>query len=147
MAAEQWYSMTGSNPVLGRIALVAVAVAAVGAFTVLQIKAWSRPPSRPARPARTARGRQARAVADWRTLPPQYSDGAADEEVRPCGQDDYGPLWRYGALRSYSHRDGPGHRREDGPGRGAGRSPGYPPGSWPPRGTPAPYEEPRDWGS
>jgi hypothetical protein len=185
MLAEQGYALTGSDPALGRIALVAVAIAAVGVFTLLQIRARSRRPAarraaidavrQPAlgarrRPILGAR-RRARAGHDWRTLPPPYAASAPDEWAPLRDHDDYGPLWRYGSPRGYGRDYGPGHRPAYGPrylpddapgyrpddgrrlhpdddsGRGAGREPGYPAGPWPPRGTPAPYEEPRDWGS
>jgi hypothetical protein len=185
MLAEQGYIASGGDPALGRIALVAVAVAVVGVFTVLQIRARSRrsgadpaasaarrprglgarrsilgarrPPGLGARrrPGLGARRRRARAGRDWRTLPPAYAASAAPDEQPLRDHDDYGPLWRYGSPRGYGRDYGPGHRPDYGPryrphddtGRGAGRGPGYPAGPWPPRGTPAPYEEPRDWGS
>jgi len=171
MLAEQGYAVAGSDPALGRIALVAVAIAAAGAFTLLQIRARSRRPAarraawaawrQPAlgarrRPVLGARRRRARAGRDWRTLPPPlYAASTADERPPAGDHDDYGPLWRYGSPRGYGRDYGPGHRPDYGPryrgdddsGRGAECGPGYPAGPWPPRGTPAPYEEPRDWGS
>jgi hypothetical protein len=109
----------------GRITLVAVAVVAVGAFTVLQIMAASgrRPPA--------ARRRRPRAGHDWRTLPPAYDDpeyedpaceDVAHEDVAGTrgmtgtDHDGYGPLWRYGAPRGYGRDYGPGHRPGSGPG-------------------------------
>lgn len=185
MLAEQGYAVAGSDPALGRIALVAVAIAAVSAFTLLQIRARTQRPGarRAALAARRGPGlgarrrpisgarRRARAGRDWRTLPPPYSASAPGEQPPLRDHDDYGPLWRYGSPRGYGRDYGPGHRpdygpryrrddtpgyrpeeggrphRDDDSGRGAGCGPGYPAGPWPPRGTPAPYEEPRDWGS
>lgn len=145
MIAAQGYSAAGSNPALGRIVLVAIAVTAVGAFTLLQIRARSR------RPVLGARRRRARAGRDWRSLPPpQYPAGALNEP-QSGERDDYGPLWRYGTPRGYGRDYGPGHRPDYGPryrpDDDAGSGPGYRTGTWPPRGTPAPYEEPREWGS
>ena len=105
----------------GRIVLIAVAVAAVGAFTVLQVMAYSRR-GRP----RSRSGRRGRPGYDWRTAPPGYDD--ATEPPSP-DTEGYGPLWRYGSPRGYGHDYGPGYR----PGRG----PAYPPGT-PPPGTAPP---------
>jgi hypothetical protein len=112
----------GSSSVLGRIVLVAVAVAAVSAFTVLQIMARSGRRRSPA-----ARGRRSRAGYDWRTLPPRYDDDAGTGELPRADQDSYGPLWRYGSP--------PGYRRDYGPGHSPGPGPGY--GAPPPRRVPA----------
>ena len=96
----------------GRIVLVAVAVAAIGAFTVLQIMARSG-----RRRAPVSRGRRARAAAcDWRTLPPQYEDEAGRAERPAADHDGYGPLWRYGSPHGYARDYGPGHSPDHGPG-------------------------------
>ena len=96
----------------GRIVLVAVAVAAVGAFTVLQIMARSG-----RRRAPVSRGRRAHAAAcDWRTLPPQYEDDAGRAERPAADHDGYGPLWRYGSPHGYARDYGPGHSPDHGPG-------------------------------
>jgi len=58
----------GNGTVLGRVVLVAVAVLAVGAFAVLQLKARS--PRR--RPSPQRRRRRRYEPPDWRTLPPGY---------------------------------------------------------------------------
>jgi len=58
----------GNGPVLGRVVLVAVAVLAVGAFAVLQVKARS-PRCRPSPPWFRRRRYE---PPDWRTLPPGY---------------------------------------------------------------------------
>jgi len=163
MLAEQGYAVAGSDPALGRIALVAVAIAAAGAFTVLQIRARSRrldarraasaARRQPAlgarrRPVLGARRRRARAGRDWRTLPPPYPASAPDERPPLRDHDDYGPLWRYGSPRGYGRDYGPGHRPDYGPRYRRDDAPGPDAaGPWPPRGTPAPYEETRDWGS
>jgi hypothetical protein len=126
MLAEHGYAVAGSDPVLGRIALIAVAIAAAGAFTLLQLRARSRRPI-------LGQRRRTRAGRDWRTLPPPYSASAPDE--RPLrDHDDDGPLWRYGSPRGYGRDYGPGHRPDYGP--------RYLPGD-----APAPQEEPRGWGS
>jgi hypothetical protein len=146
MLAEQGYAAAGNDPALGRIALVAVAIAVAAAFTLLQIRARSRRPLLRARqrPVRGARRRRARARRDWRTLPPPDSASAPGERPPLRDHDDYGPLWRYGSPRGYGRDYGPGHRPDYGP---RYRPDDAPAGPWPPRGTPAPYEEPRDWGS
>jgi hypothetical protein len=93
-----------------RIALIAIAVAAVGAFALLQVMACSRRRHAPSRP-----GRRRHAPNDWRTMPPGYQDD--DPPYRDA--EGYGPLWRYGSPRGYGHDYGPGYR----PGAG----PAYPP--------------------
>jgi hypothetical protein len=104
--------------VTGRIVLIAVAVAVVGAFTVLQVMACSR--------RGRLRSRSGRRGHDWRTAPPRYDDAA---EPPSPDTEGYGPLWRYGSPRGYGHDYGPGYR----PGAG----PAYPP-STPPPGTAPP---------
>jgi hypothetical protein len=88
----------GSGAVTGRIALVAVAVLAVGAFAVLQVKARSRRPRSPFGPRRR---HDPFNPSDWRTLAPPY---------RPEGRDGGGPVgneernrpdWRYGYPPGY----------------------------------------------
>lgn len=64
----------GSGPVAARIALVAVAVLAVAAFAVLQVKA----PSARLRPPRRRRRYD---PADWRALPRPYLPEAGDGEA------------------------------------------------------------------
>lgn len=99
----------GSGSVLGRIVLVAVAVLAVGAFTVLQIMArsrgWRPPP---------VRRRYWLDASDWRTLPPGPEAGAGEREATPAAGERYGPDWRYG------YPPGSGARGSGAPGRGAG---------------------------
>jgi hypothetical protein len=85
----------GSGSVLGRVVLVGLAVLAVGAFTVLQVKARSagrRPPS--------ARRRRYD-PSDWRALsPPYWAEGRGDEA--PSGNEEsYRPDWRYGYPPGY----------------------------------------------
>jgi len=121
---------------LGQLVLIAVAVAAVGAFTVLQLRAWSR--------HRYSSSGRSRDTYDWRTLPPPPHEDDPGPGEMPFGQQEsYGPLWRYGAPRGY-RRDyepgceparGPGYGRDSdarpGPGDRPGSGPGYDPGSEP----------------
>lgn len=106
---------------MGRIVLVAIAVAAVGAFTLLQLRAWER---RRCPPARVRRSRQ---VHDWRTLPPRYEDDPGNGEMPVAQPENYGPLWRYGSPHGYSRDYGPGHVSPHGPGYGrdSDSDPGY----------------------
>jgi len=81
----------GSGSVAGRVALVAVALLAVGAFAVLQICNRSdrrRPPSE--------RRRRRYEPSDWRTLPPAYWPAGRDGEAPPGNEQSYRPDWRYG---------------------------------------------------
>jgi hypothetical protein len=137
----------GGNEWLGRLVLIAVVAAAVGAFTALQLRAWSG--------RRRSPSGRSRDINDWRTLPPPpLEDDDPGPGEMPFGQrESYGPLWRYGAPRGY-RRDyepgceparGPGYGRDsdvdddpgDGPGpgdslgygSGSGDSFGYGPGS------------------
>jgi hypothetical protein len=86
----------GSGSDAGRIALVAVAVLAVGAFTLLQVKAWSR-----RRGALSSPGRRRYDPADWRTFPPpSWPEGRPDEA--PAGNEEScRPDWRYGYPPGY----------------------------------------------
>src|SRR5712691_2750153 len=85
----------GSGSVAGRIVLVATAVLAVGAFTVLQIKARSRrrrPPSeRRRRPPSERRRRYD--PSDWRALAPQYWAEGRDDETPFGNEESYRPDW------------------------------------------------------
>ncbi len=86
----------GSGSAAGRLALVAVAVLAVGVFAMLQVKARSRrlrPPSE--------RRRRRYDPSDWRMLaPPSWPQDRDDE--RPCGNAQrYRPDWRYGYPPGY----------------------------------------------
>ena len=85
----------GSGSVVGRLALVAVAVLAVGAFAVLQIKARShrrRPPER---------RRRRYDPSDWRTLPPPYWPEGREDEGPFGNEERYRPDWRYGYPPGY----------------------------------------------
>jgi len=84
----------GGGSVAGRLALVLVAVLAVSAFTMLQLKARSRerPPSR--------RRHRSLAASDWRVPPPSHETG----EVPSGTEERYRPDWRYRYLPGYEPR-------------------------------------------
>jgi hypothetical protein len=86
----------GNGSGAGRIALVAVALLAVGAFTVLQVKARSR-----RRQAPSERGRRRYDPADWRTWPPPSWPGGPDDEAPFGNEESYRPDWRYGYPPGY----------------------------------------------
>jgi subtilisin family serine protease len=99
----------GNSPAAGRIVLVAVAVAAVGAFAVLQVMARSRrrrPPS--------SRGQHSLDASDWRTLPPRYQTEARDDEAPPGNEESHRPDWRYGYPPGYDPGAGPEWSARDG---------------------------------
>jgi subtilisin family serine protease len=99
----------GSSSAAGRVVLVAVAVAAVGAFTVLQVMARSRrrrPPS--------SRGHRSLDASDWRTLPPRYQTEARDDEAPSGNQESHRPDWRYGYPTGYDPGVGPEWSARDG---------------------------------
>ena len=86
----------GGGSAAGRIALVAVALVAVGAFAVLQLRARSdrrRPPSE--------RRRRRYDPADWRALPPPSWPAGRDDETPAGHQQACGPDWRYGYRSGY----------------------------------------------
>ena len=87
----------GSGAVTGRIVLVAVAVLAVSAFAVLQVKARSHRSRSPAGPRR----HDPFNPSDWRTLsPPYWPEGRNDEA--PFGNEErQRPDWRYGYPPGY----------------------------------------------
>jgi len=92
----------GSGAVTGRIALVAVAVLAVGAFAVLQVKARShrpRPPSEPGR--RRPEPFNPFNPSDWRTLPPPYWPEGRNDEAPFGNEERHRPDWRYGYPPGY----------------------------------------------
>ena len=114
------------HPGLDRLVLIAVAVVAVGAFTALQVRAWSR--------RRRSPSGRSRDIYDWRTLPPPPLDDDPGPAETPSGQhESYGPLWRYGAPRGYRGDYEPGREPARGPGYArdsdAGPVPGDNPGS------------------
>ena len=92
----------GSGAVTGRIALVGVALVAVGAFAVLQVKARSH---RQRSPFESRRRRHEPFnpfnPSDWRTLPsPHWPEGRNDEA--PFGNEErHRPDWRYGYPPGY----------------------------------------------
>jgi hypothetical protein len=127
------------SPVLGRIVLIAVVLAAAGAFAVLQVRARSR------RRSPATGNRRRGAVYDWRTLPPKYENDPADDERPFADQEGYGPLWRYGAPRGYG-RDydpapDPGYDPAPDPGYGRDYDPGPDPGYGPDRRLPWGFPE------
>jgi len=117
--------MPSGNEWLGRLVLVAVAAAAVGAFTALQLRAWSR--------RRRSPSRRSRDIYDWRTLPPPpLEDDDPGPGEMPFGQrESYGPLWRYGAPRGYRRDYEPGCEPARGPGYGRDSDAGDDPGDGP----------------
>jgi len=85
----------GGGPAIGRIALVAVAVLAVGAFAVLQVHARAdrrRPPSD---------RRRRYDPSDWRTLPPPRRPAGQDDETPAGQQQAYRPDGRHGYPPGY----------------------------------------------
>jgi hypothetical protein len=120
--------MPSGNGSLGRLVLVAVAAAAVGAFTALQLRAWSR--------RRRSPSGRSRDIYDWRTLPPPpLEDDDPGPGEMPFGQrESYGPLWRYGAPRGYRRDYEPGCEPARGPGYGRDSDAGDDPGDGPGRG-------------
>ena len=115
------------GPATGRIVLLAVALLAVGAFALLQVRARSRqqrPPSpdRARRHGLTGRRRDAdprrdagrRGAPDWRTAPSRYGRDASADEAPAGNQERYRPDWRYGYPPGYEPGYEPG-RRERGP--------------------------------
>jgi|SRR5580692_813491 hypothetical protein len=88
----------GSGSVVGRVALVAVAVLAVGTFAVLQIKARSQR-------RRSPSGRRRRYdpfdSSDWRALPPPHWPGGRDDEGPLGNEERYRPDSRYGYPPGY----------------------------------------------
>ena len=70
-------------------------VPAVGAFTVLQVKARSRR----RRPPSVRRRRYD--PSDWRALPPQYWAEGRDDEAPSGNEESYRPDWRYGYPPGY----------------------------------------------
>jgi len=81
----------GSGSAAGRVALVAIAVLAVGAFAVLHLSNRS-DRRRPPRPRR----RRRYDPPDWRTLPPLYWPAGRDGEAPPGDEESRRPDWRYG---------------------------------------------------
>jgi hypothetical protein len=84
----------GGDPAMGRIVLVAIVVAAVVAFAVLQLRARS--------------SRRSPVVFDWRTFPPprydpELGDRGRDmnDEAQFGNQENYGLQWEYWTQRGY----------------------------------------------
>ena len=99
MTSPAWMAAAyqgGGGSAAGRLALVAVALLAVGAFAILQIKAKSRRQRPPSEPRRRRYN-----PSDWRTLPPPYWPEGRDDE-RPGGNEQrHRPDWRYGYPPGY----------------------------------------------
>jgi hypothetical protein len=87
----------GNGTAAGRIALVLVALLAVGAFTLLQVRARWRRRGAPSAP----RGRRRYDPSDWRTWPPPSWSGGPDDQPRPGNQEKIRPDWRYGYPPGY----------------------------------------------
>jgi hypothetical protein len=88
----------GSGAVTSRIVLVAVAVLAVSAFAVLQLKARSHRPRSPSEPGRRRRRYD---PSDWRTLPPPYWPEGRNDEAPFGNEERHRPDWRYGYPPGY----------------------------------------------
>ena len=82
----------GNGSAAGRIALVAVAVLAIGAYALLQLKARSRR-------ARAAHRRYD--PWDWRTYPPESRPAGPDAGVPYGNEESSRPDWRYGYPPGY----------------------------------------------
>jgi hypothetical protein len=82
----------GNGSAAGRIALIAVAVLAIGAYALLQLKARSRR-------ARAARRRYD--PWDWRTYPPESRPAGPDAGVPYGNEESSRPDWRYGYPPGY----------------------------------------------
>ena len=83
---------SGSGSAAGRIALVAVAVLAVGAYAFLQLKARSR---------RVRAGRLRYDPWDWRTYPRQCGPEGQDAGEPYGNEESSRPDWRYGYPPGY----------------------------------------------
>ena len=82
----------GNGSAAGRIALVAVAVLAVGAYALLQLKARSR---------RAGTGRRRYDPWDWRTYPPESRPTGPDAGAPHGNEESSRPDWRYGYPPGY----------------------------------------------
>jgi hypothetical protein len=86
----------GNGSAAGRIALVLVALLAMGAFALLQARARWRRRSALRRPL----GRPRYDPSDWRTWPPPSWSGGPDEAVFG-NEEKCQPDWRYGYPPGY----------------------------------------------
>jgi hypothetical protein len=82
----------GNGSAAGRIALVAVAVLAVGAYALLHLKARSR---------RAGTGRRRYDPWDWRTYPPESWPAGPDAGAPYGNEESSRPDWRYGYPPGY----------------------------------------------
>jgi len=87
----------GNGSAAGRIALVLVALLAVGAFVLLQVKArWRRRGG-----LRSPLGGRRYDPSDWRTWPPPSWPGGPGDEAPFGNEDKCRPGWRYGYPPGY----------------------------------------------
>lgn len=87
----------GNGSAAGRIALVLVALLAVGAFALLQVRArWRRRGG-----LRRPLGRRRYDPSDWRTWPPPSWSGGPDDEALSGDEESGRPGWRYGYPPGY----------------------------------------------
>ena len=87
----------GNGSAAGRIALVLVALVAVGAFALLQVRArWRRRGGLTGPP-----GRRRYDPSDWRTWPPPSWSGGPDHGAPSGGEEKSRPGWRYGYPPGY----------------------------------------------
>ena len=87
----------GNGSAAGRIALVLVALLAVGAFALLQVRArWRRRGA-----LRTPLGGRRYDPSDWRTWPPPSWSGGPDEQVLSGHDEKYQPDRRYAYPPGY----------------------------------------------
>lgn len=107
----------GHGSIAGRIALVVIAVAAVGTFTVLQIMARSGRRQPPAEPRRRRYD-----PSDWRVPPPPYATAGHGGEEPSGNAEQHRPDWRYGYPPGYDPGVQPSWTAGDDARRGRGRS-------------------------
>jgi hypothetical protein len=82
----------GSGSAMGRIGLIAVAVLAVAAYGLLQLRARS---------GRARAGRRRYDPWDWRTYPPESGPEGRDSGAPDGNEESSRPDWRYGYPPGY----------------------------------------------
>jgi hypothetical protein len=87
----------GNGSAAGRIALVAVALLALSAFALLQVRARWRRRGRAPGPL----GQRRYDPSDWRTWPPPSWSGGPGDEAASGHEENYRPDWRYGYPPGY----------------------------------------------